>query len=53
VSWIYLKLAIVLGVAGTVCLKSQGFTQLLPWALTFVFYALSFSSLALALKASN
>jgi small multidrug resistance pump len=50
-SWLYLLLAIVLEVSGTTSMKlSQGFTQLWPSVLMFVFYGLSFSALTLALK---
>lgn len=50
-SWIYLLLAIVLEVCGTTCMKlSQGFTNILPSILMFVFYGLCFSFLTLALK---
>jgi small multidrug resistance pump len=47
----YLLLAIVAEVSGTTCVKlSQGFTQLLPSVLIFVFYGLSLGFLGLALK---
>ena len=50
-TWIYLALAILLEVAGTTCMKlSDGFTKLVPSILLFVFYALSFGMLTLALK---
>jgi|SRR5450759_4621502 small multidrug resistance pump len=46
-----LLLAIVFEVFGTTCMKlSQGFSKLLPSILIFVFYALSFFFLTLALK---
>jgi small multidrug resistance pump len=49
--WIYLILAIVLEVAGTTCMKfSEGFTKVWPSIFIFVFYALCFSILTLALK---
>ena len=49
--WLYLILAIVLEVAGTTSMKlSQGFSRLLPSVMIFVFYALSFAGLTLALK---
>lgn len=47
----YLGLAIVLEVAGTLCLKaSNSFTNLRPSIGVVVFYAFSFVALALALK---
>ncbi|MEC4819306.1 MAG: multidrug efflux SMR transporter, partial [Scytonema sp. PMC 1069.18] len=50
-SWIYMILAILLEVAGTTCMKfSEGFTKVWPSIFIFVFYALCFSILALALK---
>ena len=50
-SWLYLVLAIVLEVSGTTSMKwSQGFTQMLPSVLMFLFYGLSLSALTLALK---
>lgn len=49
--WLYLAAAIFLEVAGTTSMKlSAGFTRLLPSALIFVFYALSFVALTLALR---
>ena len=49
--WLYLILAIVLEVAGTTSMKlSEGFSRLLPSVMIFVFYALSFAGLTLALK---
>lgn len=49
--WLYLVLAIVLEVAGTTNMKlSQGFTNIIPSILIFVFYGLSFISLTMALK---
>ncbi|MFD0869711.1 Quaternary ammonium determinant C [Chlamydia abortus] len=49
--WVYLLLAIVLEIAGTVSMKlSQGFTKVWPSALMIVFYLLAFSSLNLSLK---
>jgi small multidrug resistance pump len=51
VSWFYLVLAIVLEVSGTTSMKlSQGFTQMVPSALMFLFYGLSLGALTLALK---
>ena len=49
--WIYLLLAIVSEVCGTTSMKlSEGFTRPLPSVLIFVFYALSFTFVTLALK---
>lgn len=50
-AWIYLTLAIVLEVAGTTSMKlSEGFANLAPSVLIFVFYAISFGFLVLALN---
>jgi small multidrug resistance pump len=50
-SWLYMVLAIVLEVSGTTSMKlSQGFTQMLPSVLMFLFYGLSLAALTLALK---
>ena len=50
-SWVYLVIAILFEVSGTTCMKvAQGFSRLLPSIFVFVFYALSLSSLTLALK---
>ena len=49
--WIYLTLAIVFEVAGTTCMKlSAGFTKAVPSVLMWVFYALCFFLMTLALK---
>ncbi|HWR02261.1 MAG TPA: multidrug efflux SMR transporter [Chlorobaculum sp.] len=49
--WLYLIIAIVCEVCGTTSMKlSNGFTHLLPSVLLFVFYALSFTFVTLALK---
>ncbi len=49
--WIYLIAAIAFEVSGTTCMKlSEGFTRWLPSALIFVFYAVSFALLTLALR---
>jgi len=49
--WIYVNLAILLEVAGTTCMNfSEGFTRVWPSIFIFVFYALCFSVLTLALK---
>lgn len=51
IHWLLLTFAILLEVTGTTCMKlSEGFTRLAPSVLLFVFYAASFSALALALK---
>jgi small multidrug resistance pump len=50
-AWLLLGGAIIMEVAGTTCMKlSAGFSQPLPSALIFVFYALSFVSLTLCLR---
>jgi small multidrug resistance pump len=50
-SWMYLFAAILLEVCGTTCMKmSQGFTRLTPSVLLFLFYALSFGAVTLAIK---
>ena len=50
-SWLFLAGAIALEVSGTTCMKlSEGFEKLVPSILIFVFYALSFSALTIALK---
>ncbi|NOY99243.1 MAG: multidrug efflux SMR transporter [Chloroflexi bacterium] len=50
-SWLYLALAILSEVAGTVSMKlSQGFTKMLPSVLLFVFYGVSLALTNLALK---
>ncbi len=50
-SWLYFILAILLEVGGTTALKfSQGLTRLLPSALMFALYALSFGVFARALR---
>ena len=44
--WVYLVLAILLEVAGTVCMKlSAGFTKTIPSVLMWVFYAVCFAFL--------
>lgn len=49
--WTYMILAILLEVAGTTCMKfSEGLTKVWPSIFIFVFYALCFSVLTLALK---
>ena len=50
-SWVYLTLAILTEVAGTTSMKfSEGFVKILPSVLIFVFYAVSFAFMTLALK---
>ncbi len=50
-SWLYLALAIVFEVTGTINMKlSEGFTKLMPSVLMGVFYVLSIVALTLALK---
>jgi len=50
-AWLLLVLAIILEVCGTTCMKlSDGFSNLLPSVLIFVFYGLSFTVFTLALK---
>ena len=49
-SWIYLALAIVTEVAGTISMKlSDGFSKLLPSILIFVFYGASMALANLAI----
>jgi small multidrug resistance pump len=49
--WLYLVIAILTEVAGTTMMKvSQGLTKLVPSALMFVLYAISFVFMAHALK---
>lgn len=50
-AWLLLFFAIVMEVSGTTCMKlSQGFTQLWPTVLVFVFYGFSFTASTFALK---
>lgn len=50
-AWVWLIIAILFELAGTTSLKiSFGLTKLVPSLLTFVFYAISFTTLAIALK---
>ena len=49
--WFFLAVAILLEVAGTMCMKlSDGFTRLIPSLMLFVFYAFSFMALTVSLK---
>lgn len=50
-AWVYLFMAIVLEIAGTVSMKlSNGFTKVLPSVLMIICYLLAFSSLNMSLK---
>ena len=50
-AWLLLFFAIAMEVSGTICMKlSQGFSQLWPSILVFVFYAFSFTASTFALK---
>lgn len=50
-AWVYLILAIVLEIVGTVSMKlSNGFTKVLPSVLMIICYLLAFSSLNMSLK---
>jgi small multidrug resistance pump len=49
--WLYLTGAIFLEIAGTTSMKlSDGFTKTVPSICIFVFYAISFMALTMALK---
>lgn len=51
IAWLLLLFAIAMEVSGTTCMKlSQGFTQLWPTILVFVFYGFSFTASTFALK---
>lgn len=51
IAWVYMILAILTEVAGTTSMKlSQGFTQLLPSLLIFIFYGISFACLIHSLR---
>ncbi len=51
IAWLLLLFAIVMEVSSTTCMKlSQGFTQLWPSILAFVFYGFSFAASTFALK---
>lgn len=50
-AWVYLVVAILLEVVGTVFMKiSEGFTKMVPSVFMFVFYIFSLASLTMALK---
>jgi small multidrug resistance pump len=49
--WILLGLAIISEVCGTTCMKlSEGFSNLIPSVMVFVFYGVSFALFIFALK---
>ena len=49
--WFLLALGIALEASGTICMKfSDGFKELVPSVLVFVFYGLSFTAFIYALK---
>jgi small multidrug resistance pump len=49
--WLFLGIAIILELSGTVSMKlSEGFTRLWPSILMFLFYGISFTSLNYALR---
>lgn len=49
--WLFLGLAILLELSGTLCLKlSEGFSRLWPSILMFLFYGVSFTCLNFALR---
>jgi len=51
-AWIWLTIAILFEISATTCLKiSDGLSKLAPTLLTLIFYTISFSSLAISLKA--
>lgn len=50
-SWLFLILAIMFEVAGTIAMKlSEGFTKLTPSILLFIFYSISFAFVTISLK---
>jgi len=52
--WLYLAIGIVFEVLGTVYMKkADGFTELVPSILVFVFYGLALASLVMVLKYSG
>ncbi|MBC6478729.1 MAG: multidrug efflux SMR transporter [Hormoscilla sp. GUM202] len=54
IGWIYMCLAIILGLAGATCIKlSHGLTELVPSIMVFVFYAGCIILFAVALKKIN
>ena len=51
ISWLFLLVAILSEVAGTICMKlSTGLTKLIPTIVMFVLYGISFTALAFSLK---
>jgi small multidrug resistance pump len=51
ISWLFLLIAILSEVAGTICMKlSMGLTRLIPTIVMFVLYGISFTALAFSLK---
>jgi small multidrug resistance pump len=49
--WVYLLVAILTEVAGTICMKlSAGLTKVVPVTAMFILYGISFAALALSLK---
>ncbi len=51
ISWLFLLIAILSEVAGTICMKlSAGLTKVIPVIVMFALYGVSFSALALSLK---
>lgn len=51
ISWLFLLIAILSEVAGTICMKlSTGLTKAVPVVAMFALYGVSFSFLALSLK---
>lgn len=50
-AWVYLALAIVFEIAGTMSMKlSEGFTRTLPSVMIFVCYAIAFTFVTFAIK---
>ena len=50
-SWLYLFVAILLEVSGTIAMKlSEGFTRMVPLVTMFIFYGFGLTLLTLALK---
>jgi small multidrug resistance pump len=50
-NWLFLALAIVLEISGTVSMKlSEGLSRLIPTVMIFVFYGLSFTAFTMAIK---
>jgi small multidrug resistance pump len=50
-AWLFLVCAVLFEVSGTTCMKlSSGFSRIIPSALMFFFYGISFVALTLAIK---